>query len=89
MYFDEYGNEFETAEDAKEYKKKEFDKLSFLEKMKLVIENDKLSVDKIADWINAEGLTKNFYEYFIEVFKDMKNDYADDFVEWCLEWEDD
>ena len=88
MYFDEHGNEFETTEDARIFKKKEFDELSFLEKMKLIIENDKLSVDKIADWINAEGLTKNFYEYFIEVFKDMRNDYADDFVEWCLEWED-
>lgn len=89
MYFDDHGNEFKTKEDARIFKKKEFDELSFLEKMEAIYEDDRLSINEIANWINAEGLTKSFCKYFADVFKDMKDDHAEYFVEWCLEWEDD
>ena len=88
MYYDDYGNKFETKEDARIFKKKEFDELSFLEKMELICESDRLSVNEIGDWVDAEGLAKSFCKYFAKVFKDVRDDHANDFAEWCLEWED-
>ncbi len=84
MFIDDYGNEFDTVNDIKEYAKDNFYEDADILTNALV---DYFTLETIVDWIVTEpAILKQFKEYFPQELEVLEKDYVKDYVA-CFERE--
>ncbi len=81
MFIDDYGNEFDTVNDIKEYAKDNFYEDGDILANALV---DYFTLETIVDWIVTEpAILKQFKEYFPQDLEVLEKDYVEDYVALC------
>lgn len=81
MFIDDYGNEFDTVNDIKEYAKDNFYEDEEILTNALV---DYFTLETIVDWIVTEPtILKQFKEYFPQELEVLEKDYVENYVGLC------
>lgn len=85
MFIDDYGNEFSTVKEVKDYARENFyDDADILSN---ALESY-FTLETIVDWIVTQpAILKQFKEYFPQELKVLEKDYIEDYIDCCeREW---